>query len=443
MKIAFVIHPLQEIALPFDADGSTPNLTYQSARRLVRTGHEVILYARRRRGQPRVTNDEEGLQVRRLPYTGEDWLLKPFTLLERVSRLGNPKRPLFASSLYFWGFARQVAHDLRRQHCDAVHLHNFSQFVPVIRAVNPQIKIVLHMHCEWLALLDRTMIEARLQHVDLILGCSAHITQHIQRRFPQLAHRCHTVYNGVDTDHFADPALLGATEAEVGKRLLYVGRISPEKGVHVLFDAFRIVAQVDPHVQLDVVGPSRLLAYTFLVGLSTEDDVVAGLASFYGRTVFERLEKLLLTRDSSYLADLRSRLSEDPLSRVSFHGPVAHSTLNNYYRKADIVVLPSVCNEAFGMSLIEAMACGRPTVATRAGGIPEVVEAGKTGLLVERDNAPALAEAILHLLRDDALRATLGCAGRQRVMEHFSWDRVAETLLCAYEHMEHPQPIYA
>jgi glycosyltransferase involved in cell wall biosynthesis len=87
------------------------------------------------------------------------------------------------------------------------------------------------------------------------------------------------------------------------------------------------------------------------------------------------------------------------------------------------------------MPIIEAMACEVPVVATRSGGIPEIVAAGRTGLLVERGDAAALAEAILFLFANEDLRQTMGKAARQRVLERFSWERVAEDLLCMYEGM--------
>ena len=75
----------------------------------------------------------------------------------------SPKRPFFSSNFVALEYILPIALDLRRNQVDIVHLQNFSQFVPIIRAFNPRIKIVLHMRCEWLSLLDREMIEPRIQ----------------------------------------------------------------------------------------------------------------------------------------------------------------------------------------------------------------------------------------------------------------------------------------
>ncbi len=114
--------------------------------------------------------------------------------------------------------------------------------------------------------------------------------------------------------------------------------------------------------------------------------------------------------------------------QVHFLGHVDHGMLPKYYAAADLFVLPSRM-ESFGLVLVEAMACGLPVVATRVGGIPEVVEEGVTGLLVAPDDSRALAEAINSLLDDPQRMRSMGAKGRQKVMEHFTWDKVAQRMV--------------
>jgi glycosyltransferase involved in cell wall biosynthesis len=343
----------------------------------------------------------------------DDRLLR---VLRRLSGFYDARRPLFASGLYYLGYALQVANDLGDRACDVVHVQNFSQFVPVIRALNPGVRIVLHAHCEWLTQLDRRMIERRLRQADLVVGCSEYITRKIRQRFPQFADRCQTVSNGVDVGRFFGRNGHAAPGEGGDKRLLFVGRISPEKGVHVLLDAFQKVVERCPRARLEVVGPQGAAPIEFIVGLA-DDPRVSGLASFY---------------QGDYFSRLRGRLSSDALGRVSFKGHVAHSRLSDHYRNADVLINPSL-SEAFGMSLVEAMAAGVPVVATRVGGVPEVVEDGKTGLLVEPGDASALAGAILRLLTDDGLRRSMGEAARRRAVERYSWEAVADRLWHHYK----------
>lgn len=107
------------------------------------------------------------------------------------------------------------------------------------------------------------------------------------------------------------------------------------------------------------------------------------------------------------------------------------SALVAYYRAADVFVLPSRA-EALGLTIIEAMSCGLPVVASNAGGIPEVVEDGETGVLFEAGNAGVLAERLASLLDDPALRARLGANGALRAKQRFSVHGQAESYLAYY-----------
>jgi len=102
------------------------------------------------------------------------------------------------------------------------------------------------------------------------------------------------------------------------------------------------------------------------------------------------------------------------------------------HKAFDIFVMSSV-TEGLGTSLLDAMACGNPIVATTAGGMPEVVIDGRTGLLVPPRDHGAMADAIVRLLRDDTLRARMGEAGLARVREQFSSDRMVEDTLAVYQ----------
>jgi len=276
------------------------------------------------------------------------------------------------------------------------------------------------MHCEWLTQLNRSIIQQRLNLVDLIIGCSNYITQKICNTFPEFARRCRTVYNGVNVNQFCagnvDSDAMKKTRAQ---QLLFVGRVSPEKGVHVLLDAFRQVVTRCPQAQLKIVGPQRSLPTEFLVALS-DDPKVADLAKFY---------------PGNYLAHLQKRLSPDVASRVSFIKTIPHGEVTDHFRNTDVFIFPSVWDEPFGMPLVEAMASKVPTVSTQTGGITEIVEDGKTGLLVEPGNANALAEAILCLLENEGLRKSMGEAGRKRAVEVFPWELVVEKVLSEYANL--------
>lgn len=104
----------------------------------------------------------------------------------------------------------------------------------------------------------------------------------------------------------------------------------------------------------------------------------------------------------------------------------AHDTLPSLYAACDLAVAPSVWDEPFGMTAVEAMACGRPVIAARVGGLKECVVHGETGLLFDRGDAEELAAALARLLDDAGLRTRMGAAGRARVEAMYTWPRLVE-----------------
>jgi glycosyltransferase involved in cell wall biosynthesis len=112
-------------------------------------------------------------------------------------------------------------------------------------------------------------------------------------------------------------------------------------------------------------------------------------------------------------------------------GFVPHDELQQLYARAAIVACPSR-REGFGVACLEAMAHGRPVVASAVGGLTDLVVDGETGLLVPPRDVVALRAALDRLLGDRDLRRRLGSAGRERARERFSWDAVTDATLAAY-----------
>ncbi|MFC2001653.1 glycosyltransferase [Chloroflexota bacterium] len=116
---------------------------------------------------------------------------------------------------------------------------------------------------------------------------------------------------------------------------------------------------------------------------------------------------------------------------VEFIGTVPHAAVTEYLSRLDIFVMPSL-SEAFGVSALEAQALGIPVVATNIGGIPEIVKDGESGLLVEPQNPKAIADAIIRLLDDEALRKRMGARGRKLVEEKYDWNENAKEMEALY-----------
>jgi glycosyltransferase involved in cell wall biosynthesis len=403
MRIAFVyphsIVPTPEVRL-YDA---LAICMYEMTRRLARH-HEVVAYPRRGPGDA-AQSVHEGVTFHRVPVRIDEML----SALKTLDRLGLTRkdRPYRFTSLYYLHYALTVARDMRRRRIELAHLFGNPGFIPVIRRLNPGIRICLHSHDHALADFDRDLTLRRLRGAELILGCSRFVTDRIRARFPELAERCHHLHNGVDPRFLQVPSRPGAS-----REVLFVGRLSPEKGVHVLIEAFGRVAETHD-ARLSIVGPNDLAPKHF-VDPFRQDPLFADIEGYYGQP-------------ARYLAELKAAAVRRG-DRVRFVGPLPNSEITDRQASAALFCFVSLWHEPFGIPLIEAMAAGLPVIATRAGAFPEIVEDGITGLLVERGDVAGLAAALDRLLGDPELRRRMGGAGRQRVRERFLWDHAVARL---------------
>ena len=132
--------------------------------------------------------------------------------------------------------------------------------------------------------------------------------------------------------------------------------------------------------------------------------------------------RLCLTTDE-YFSVYHKRFQGDKFLLVNW---VKHEELPSLYQKADICVVPSVWREPFGITAIEAMASGKPVIASRTGGLELIVKEGKTGFLFEPGNVEELMQKLELLLDDETLRNKMGMEGRKRAVEFFNWDSIIE-----------------
>ena len=216
---------------------------------------------------------------------------------------------------------------------------------------------------------------------------------------------------GVDL-HTAGPRSVAELRRELdveGRRVvLFAGRLEPLKGADTLLKAIAEMDR-DPCLQ-DVV--------CLFIG---EDSGDGARASRGGER--RRLERLAA---EAGIAD-----------RVRFLGAIAHHRLARYYALADVCVVPSRV-ETFGLVALEAQAQGTPVVASRAGGLPEVVADGETGRLVDGHEPRDYCAAISAILHDGAGREWMGEAARRRAAS-FSWERMVDLLLSIYGRVSSPE----
>jgi glycosyltransferase involved in cell wall biosynthesis len=240
---------------------------------------------------------------------------------------------------------------------------------------------------------------------DLIIAVSAATQQSIIGKTPSLASKVHVIYNGVDLRRI-DGRVAKNPRAELGispgdRVIASVGILHPAKGQGVLLRAAAALKPSFPSLKILLVGAPFP---------ETEKNY---------RRRLEDLTVELGLAGSVILTGFR----EDVLDLMDV---------------ADVVVHAAVYPEPFPRSLLEALALRKPVVATRVGGIPEIVEDGGTGLLVKPSDPGALAEAVTVLLKDRQMALTLGFNGRQKVERNFTMEKHVAVLSEFYERLWEP-----
>jgi alpha-maltose-1-phosphate synthase len=248
---------------------------------------------------------------------------------------------------------------------------------------------------------ERTAYEA----ADAVIAVSRGMRADVLTAYPDLdPDRLHVVHNGIDTE-FYRPDLATDVLARIGVDLdrpyvAFVGRITRQKGVpHLL----RAGLEFDPDLQI-----------VLLAGAADTPELKAETDAATNR--------LTSSRDGVFLVS--EMLPREEVRQVLSH--------------ALAFLCPSVY-EPLGIVNLEAMACETAVVASRVGGIPEVVADGETGFLVDYDERDptglekGLAEAVNRLAADRDLAARFGLAGRARAVEEFSWEKVAQQTVAVYE----------
>jgi glycosyltransferase involved in cell wall biosynthesis len=203
--------------------------------------------------------------------------------------------------------------------------------------------------------------------------------------------RVAVVYNGVRTDRFRPDvaARVPLAPAGDGPTVLYSGRCTLLKGAGVLADAIPLIWKVVPSAHFAFAGGSPAEVRALLAG-----------------------------------RDL-------PLDRVHLLGRLEYEELPGVYAAPDVSVAPTFSDNV-PFWVLETLASGVPIVASRVGGIPEVVEDGKNGLLVPPGSAQSLADAVVSLLNDESRRKQIGRAARTSA-EEFTWDRTAQATVAWYQ----------
>jgi glycosyltransferase involved in cell wall biosynthesis len=234
----------------------------------------------------------------------------------------------------------------------------------------------------------RKFISWAINRADLVTCISSHTQQEIRN----YSHKPATIIPfGAGFDVGTDGEFPEAQPPEI----LFVGRLVERKGVRYLVDAFfQLSREMDVKLYIVGEGPEK-------------------------QTLDKQIQRLGIQ------------------DRAILTGSIPEGELRVRYQRCSVFVLPAVVDskgdtEGLGVVLIEALLYGKPVIASRLGGIVDIVKDGRTGILVPEKDIRQLAQALKKLLTDLSLRRRLAADGRQFVQQHFSWDRIIAQLKSAY-----------
>ena len=306
-----------------------------------------------------------------------------------------------------WPATKQLAKILRRYSADILHLH-FTGFIgayPWLAQLLSVDKVFFTDHSSRTAnyvparapFWKRSLVQLINFPITKVI-CVSKYGCHCAQTLELLpSSRYQLVYNGVDLSRVnADSTRAAGFRRRFNipddrKIIVQVSWVIPEKGITDLLEVARLVSSKRADTQFIIAG------------------------------------------DGPYREQYTKKANEMGISdHVTWTGLMKDPFGEGIYDAADVVCQLSRWEEVFGWMIAEAMAFGKPVVATRVGGIPELIDEGKTGFLVERGDVTAAAERVLTLLDDGELRKTLGCAGRQKTEERFNLRTNVGELLRVY-----------
>jgi glycogen synthase len=381
---------------PQHATDTQATYVHDINRHLARRGHSVTVVTPGNQSLP-ASESFDGVKVIRFPMELPADLTYGRVAQTRVNYLGKIARVVVMSH-YLQEQYRATMAAAREHQADVIHAHWAIPTGPAAVRVAQRLRIpsVITMHggdvyvnpeqgydfpTRWYV---RPALRWTLRKADALTAITEDCRQHALRAGAP-ASSIRLVFNGTDLGRFSPVEHgNGAADPRFGAHMVFACRqLFPRKGIRFLIEAAAQLKPRFPDLKVVVAGDG-----------------------------FERPELVRLAAELGIAAD------------VTFLGWVPNTELPSYYRAAALSVIPSL-EEGFGIPAAEAMGCETPVVASDAGGLPEVVEDGVTGLVVPRGNSAALAAAIGSLLADPERRLRMGQAGRERALRLFDWDRTA------------------
>lgn len=317
------------------------------------------------------------------------------TLFFVLTRKGESARNRRRAFIHFCD-AVYLATEMKRLDIRHIHAHFAINAATIALVIFRLLGITYSFTAHNTFFIDRVLLKEKVRAARFIIAISEFTRQFLTKLVPDdnIGDKIHIVHCALSVNDFSPPDPKPVNDVPV---LLFVAHLAERKGAPVLVEACRILAERGVTFRCVIVGDGPQ------------------------RTLVEQLVEQYALQEA-----------------VELTGVVFQENLKEYLNKADVFVLPCITASNGDMDgipvvLMEAMAMEIATVSTYVSGIPELIEDGVNGLLVQEKDAVALADTLQRLLEDDELRLRLGKNGRQKVMREFDIDKTTAQLTSLFE----------
>ncbi|MFB0509775.1 MAG: glycosyltransferase family 4 protein, partial [bacterium] len=304
-----------------------------------------------------------------------------------------------------WRPMNKVKRYLEKENFDVIHIHgSLAPTLPIIAIRQSKSINVITFHADHSKskgyMIFRPILMPYFRKLHGLIAVSKAARDASMRFFPG---DYQVIPNAIDINLFNPSVSPLADFGDARPKILFLGRFEPRKGLKYLLKALRYIKKDIPDVLLTVVGVGLLgYAYKEYIAKEVEDN-------------------------------------------IHFAGLIPNEARPRYYATCDVFCAPSIGYESFGIVLLEAMATGKPVVASDIAGYRTILEDGKQGYLTPPRDYEAIAQAIVKILRSPATAKRMGEEGRKKAIK-YSWESIArqiesyyETLLAQHRHMLHHQ----